>query len=403
MPIKRITEGLSAADGLPRLATLRKGAPKTEGKLRDLDYFRPHWDEKFLRFAPIFKDLYGEKPKEFVNVYLAAPTASESFEYWMEEHTETTVLHRCDGEEQHLWYNPDAGIYMRAKVKCLQVAHEECIEQKHLDCPGGCACKPSGRLKVILPEFWEQTGVLGYFEFITGSWYDITTIIKHLAWVEQKLIEFDLGTLDGIPFVIGREPKQISRPMENGKRAKMKKNLLYIRVNEDFGKYRFLPALKAQAVALQDGGGQPLLPETVEDGVDEDEGENTTRKFTQQRPRRINTKEKAWTETKRWGEFREWAILEFDLNDTKIFEALSSVQDHPVEKPSEFTGDQKTAAAVIIAYAYGYVTEAILNYGNEKGIATDTLQLAMDIAKQNNASEEEPSEGDFEDAEEVAE
>lgn len=242
MPIKGLTTDIEAPGrGLPRIATLYKGDRKPEDGRRpgkDLKHFRVEFEPQFEDLRAVWDELYEREPKEFTPVFLAAPKASEAFSTWMEEWTATTMLHRCDGDDQVAWYNPRTGMYMQARKAC------EASEQ------GGCKCSRIGRLNLILPELVDASGVLGYVTIATHSVHDIITIYRYLTDIERMY-----GQLTGVPFVFGRAVRQVSapKPGKPGERIRTTKSLLYIHVDPEFTKTALLPMLAGRA--------QPALPE----------------------------------------------------------------------------------------------------------------------------------------------
>lgn len=227
--------------GLPRIAKLRKGAPKEQRKRkdgstyevvgRDLDHLRVSFDPEYEHLQPVFTKLYGKEPKEFA-AFLNADTVHEAFDFWNEEWTATTMLRRCDGQHKHVWYNEQTGFYQNAKVLC--------------DAKGGgkCGCKAVGRLNVILPEFTMETGVIGYFTIETHSEEDIRTLYARITSIWATF-----GKLRGVPLVFYRVPRKTSTPdvekngTRTGKRRNLTRHMLDCRVEPEYTKQHFLTAL----------------------------------------------------------------------------------------------------------------------------------------------------------------
>jgi len=232
MPIRGITDlqGFAGAN-LPELGKLRKGGEKTErtnaeGKTysvvgADLDYFRIDWHPQYESFDPIFKQLYGETPAEFKRVTLMGSTPEEAFPNWLEERTPTKLLHQCDGQTQNLHYDGELAAYSREPIPCVTASG------------GKCNCTERGKLKIILSDFVAASGVWGYFSVETGSLYDIMHIDSYL-----KFIAGFQGTLQGLYFILGRAPREISapNPKKKGERIRTTKHLLYLMIEPEISK-----------------------------------------------------------------------------------------------------------------------------------------------------------------------
>ena len=254
MPIIGLTDEQSfdLNRAMPRIGKLRKGDEKKSNRPgEDLDYFRVTFEEEFEYLREEFKAMYGDKPVEFGEVQFIAANVEAAFETWYEDYdSKQTLLHRCDGETQHITYNPTSG------------KHHTWIEGKtaKIDCRAsggeGCGtCKQVGRLRVVLMDFAYKTGTYGYFVIETHSIHDILNLYNGLRLMQDR---FDKGLL-GVPFVLGRSERVISTPMGkdktgNVKRGKTAKSLLYIRPSSQFVK----------AVMLQAPEPTPLLPASVD-------------------------------------------------------------------------------------------------------------------------------------------
>ncbi len=250
MPIVGLTTKTEFGAGLPMVARLYKGEEKPEQGNRpgrDLDYFRVEFEPQFEHLRELWTELYGAEPEEFGRVFLAAATVDEAFSSWKEEWTATTMLHRCDGEYQKNWYNAAAQMYSTAKIACAS-------KDEH-----PCGCKAVGRLNMILPDFIEATGVLGYVSVSTHSLNDILTVYRYLADIERIA-----GKLTGVPFIFGRAAREISAPKQvkkngayvNEGRIRVNKSLFYLHVAADFTQQQLLPILSGMATPAM----QPQLP-----------------------------------------------------------------------------------------------------------------------------------------------
>lgn len=277
MPIIGMTDerSFNLNRAMPRIGKLYKGTPKQERKGKngtyeifgkDLDFFRLELDPKFEDLRDQFVALYGDQPREFPEIQFIGDDVDTAFETWHEEYDAAqTLLHRCDGEVQHLHYNKTTGIHGTAKIACRQNTGEGCDK-----------CQMVGRLRVVLVDFTYQTGVFGYFQIETHSKHDIINLYNALRLMQQRF-----KTLLGIPFVLGRADRTISTPMKKTgeiKRGKTTKSLLYIRPVANFVKDVLLQAPTPQQMltsrttrVLDDKGRPPGV--YLSDGIKDDEPE----------------------------------------------------------------------------------------------------------------------------------
>lgn len=238
MAIKGLTD---RAASFPQIGILRKGAPKPErGPGRDLKYFRFDTDDQDA--ASAFRTVYGDEPTS-IRVYLPFASAAENFEAWQEHWTAGALQHRCDGETCVLWLNGQR--YSQQAVPCPHRA----LSKDERD-----RCKPTGRLKVVIPELRR----LAYVTVLTGSIHDIIALTEQLTALEQLR-----GNLRGIPMILRRTPREISMPSSNGKRARIEKWLISIEAAPSWVDLQ----LQAQERAALPGGAapQPLLPAPAAD------------------------------------------------------------------------------------------------------------------------------------------
>jgi hypothetical protein len=218
MPIKGLTDRTAS---FPKLGTIRKGAPKTGNRPgQDLDYFR--FDSADAELEKAFLEIYDQQPRE-INVFLPYKTTEQNFSSWMEEWAASSLLRRCDGENQVIWLNDDKRTYGKGRKACL-------------GCDGKTGCKPSGRLFVVIPELKR----LGYVEVQTHSKWDIMGLTENLVAIEQAT-----GDLRGIPFKLCRRLRNISTPRDNG-RARADKWLLALEVAPQWSS-KVLEALESRA------------------------------------------------------------------------------------------------------------------------------------------------------------
>jgi hypothetical protein len=261
MPIVRLRN--SRRPTLPRLGKLRKGGAKpASGFGKDLTYFRFTAEGERPEVQAAFEAAYGKEPA-MLRVYLPYATPDANFDAWQEAWAGgAKLLHRCDGEHMVRWLGDD-GQYVN-DPEMLQ--HKPCPfvnDRKNKN-----ACKPIGRLSVILPELLEA-GLVGLVTLETHSINDIAHIDAVLRDVASRSTS-DKG-LQGIEFVIRRQKEAIVRVMEDGKRASLDKWLVKIEPTSEW-----LLAQLHQAQAEQMG----TLPEEARtpEGADwEDEAEEEER------------------------------------------------------------------------------------------------------------------------------
>jgi len=238
MPIVGLSDRVAR---FPRLGIIRKGAIKTgNAPGKDLDYFRLDTKDEGIQAA--FTQAYGMQPKQ-LSVLLPYQTTQENFECWWEEWTASCLRRRCDGEKQWLWLT-QSGSYSRKPIPCLKEKKE-------------CHCTTVGRLHIVLP----QIERMGYFELQTHSKWDIIGVNENLMAVEMSA-----GRLNGIPFLLKREMRDVTAPIgTDGKKARVKKSLLSIEVHPDTTSKLFA-ALQAKADRFLLGGDEvPLLAAAEEE------------------------------------------------------------------------------------------------------------------------------------------
>lgn len=258
MGIKGLTDRQAQ---FPEIAKIRKGAPKTEeGHVgKDLDYFRVEFDEEETEAMAIFKEAYGDKPKE-LNILLPFNTVDENFEAWREAYVAGGMTHRCDGET--ILYDVDE-------------------DKLVADCDRSSDCKPTGRLKVLIPELKR----LAFLTSLTGSIHDIMNLSREL----DALLKIN-GRLAGVPMILRRRPRKISIPPagRRKKRSRMTKSLLSIEANPTWVAAKLT---EIQILALPDFDNLPVLmsPEIVdaefEDSEITDEAPEPEEEETKEEPK----------------------------------------------------------------------------------------------------------------------
>jgi len=213
MPIKGMTD---QAPSFPQIGVVRKGAPKPKDENRpgaDLKHFRVVFDEQETEAAETFAKVYGETPQE-INILIPFDEIDRNWEAWREAYVAGALLHRCDGE--NIAYAIDHTTGEILVQNGLSVKTHQPVA-----CDGSAGCKPSGRLRVIVPELRR----LAYLMVLTTSIHDIVNISGQLRGIKTM----NEAQLRGIPLVLRRRPKMISTPNpKTGKRARREKWLISI-------------------------------------------------------------------------------------------------------------------------------------------------------------------------------
>jgi hypothetical protein len=238
----------------PEIGQIRKGAKKTENRPgADLTYFRVEFDEREKKAAETFNEIYkGGKPAN-IRIILPFNEIDRVWEAWLEAYTAGRMVARSDGEKY---------IYLvDTKTGDAIVQNGEPYTKYDPKIPAGydyqnkpVFCKPSGRLKVIIPELARAA----YMTVLTTSIHDIAEISAQL----EAFSRLNKGRIAGIPFILRRRPKKISRPdsKDKTKRVRVEKWLLSIEADPEWVKAMLI---EMKSLALP-GNGIKLLPETSE-------------------------------------------------------------------------------------------------------------------------------------------
>ncbi|MCJ7528833.1 MAG: hypothetical protein MUO37_12185 [Methyloceanibacter sp.] len=254
MPIRGLTDRQAS---FPEIGQVRKGAPKPEDGKKpgaDLKWFRVEIDEAEPATAAAFVKYYGDKPTE-IDILLPFDSVAENFEAWREAYVAGGLIHRCDGER--VWYEIDPRTGER-----LIVAGEP-----NKRCDGLMQCKPTGRLKVLVPQLQR----LAYLTVMTTSIHDIMNLSRQL----EALLQIN-GKLAGVPLKLRRRPVLISTPSgPDGKRARREKWLLSIEADPSWVKAKLL-AMKAAALPGNGLGEELPTLEAPHDPEDDEHGPEWT-------------------------------------------------------------------------------------------------------------------------------
>ena len=257
MPIKGLTDRQAQ---FPQIGVIRKGGPKQQREKngrkyeimgKDLDHFRVLFDEAEVTASSEFVHAYGNEPKE-INILLPFNSVNENFDAWQEAYKAGGLIHRCDGEK--VWYEIDPKTGERLVTN----------GDPYKLCDGSSDCKPSGRLKVIVPELQR----LAFLTVVTTSYHDIANISRQL----QALLQIN-GKLAGVPLKLRRRPVKIATPKSETDRKKVRrvKHLLSIEADPEWVRAK----LNEMRTAALPGNGleQLAAPEVVKEEIVEAEFE----------------------------------------------------------------------------------------------------------------------------------
>jgi hypothetical protein len=248
MPIKGLTDrGLS----FPEIGQIRKGAPKPErGPGKDLQYFRVTFDEREQEAAQIFVDRYGTEPNE-INIILPFNDIEQCWDAWLEAYTAGRMVARSDGERFVYLVDTKTGEVL-VKNGEPYTPHRDLVgtyRNRKTGKEEPINCKPTGRLKVIIPELARAA----YLTVLTTSVHDIGNISAQL----EAFKKINNGRISGIPLVLRRRPKKISMPTSDGGRSRATKWMLSIEADPQWVKGMLM---ETKRLALP-GNGLALLPE----------------------------------------------------------------------------------------------------------------------------------------------
>ncbi len=303
MPIIGLTDQPRA---FVELGQLRKGAPKPKDQQRpgkDLTYFRATFEDSEEKAANMFQETYGDEPRE-INIRLPFNTVDENFDAWQEAYVRGGLIHRCNGEYIQYEVNPQTGdVLVRRGLD---------TDGNEVKCDGSADCKPTGRLKVIIPELRR----LAFMTVLTTSVWDILNISRQLEAIRHVNDE----KLQNIPLILKRRPREISTPSgTGGKRARREKWLLSIEADPDWVATRIL------ALPAPDETELLALPPGIRDITDDEEIVEEELPFTD------GISEGEPTTQERWNGFLESA----NITQEKALEFLSAESVNEWKKQEE--------------------------------------------------------------------
>lgn len=277
MPIIGLTDrGLS----FPEVGQIRKGAKKSGNRPgEDLTFFRVEFDEREKKAADEFVRTYGAQPQA-IRIILPFNEIERMWDAWLEAYTAGRMVARADGEKYiYLIDTKTNRLLVKNGIDVATGQPKPYVDGQPVgfytnkngkDEP--IFCKPSGRLKVIIPELARAV----YLTVLTTSIHDIANISDQLRAFQT----INGGQLAGIPLVLRRRPKSISTPNADGTRARRVKWLLSIEADPEWVKARLVEtkrlALPGNGLALLPGSPAEDAPDeeyTEADPTDYDEGE----------------------------------------------------------------------------------------------------------------------------------
>lgn len=269
MPIIGLTDRGVA---FPEIGHIRKGGKKKPDRPgEDLHYFRIELDEREKEATELLLSTYGNEPAE-LPVILPFDDIDRVWDAWREAYVAGALTHRCDGEYIVYAINSKtgetvirSGLDVKGQRMLCQLKNYEVPERR---------CKPTGRLKVIVPVLKR----MAYLTVHTTSMHDIANISSQLAAIK----ELNHGHIAGVPLVLRRRPVEISTPSgKNGQRARREKWLISIEADPewvarsiDAMRLAAMPEVARQALPAPEGpdwSGMDEFDEPERNGLDSDE------------------------------------------------------------------------------------------------------------------------------------
>lgn len=275
MPIKGLTDrGLS----FPEIGRIRKGAPKTQANRPGADlgqYFRVDFAEGEEAAADTFVSVYGEQPKQ-IRVILPFDEIERCWDAYLEAYVRSRMIAQSDGEIYLYRIDGDTGEILVKNGLDVRTGrpvpyNEGDVVYTWTSKQGKVfplQCKPTGRLKVIVPELARAA----YLTLITSSKWDVIHLSEQLA----ALKELNQGVIKGIPLVLKRRPKELSARNPDGSAIRVKKYLISVEADPSWVRAK---VSNLRHLALPDNGmeddyvieapARELLEEPEEEEYDE--------------------------------------------------------------------------------------------------------------------------------------
>lgn len=238
---------------LPRIATVRKGAPKPEkGPGRDLAYFR--LDRADPAVVEAWNATLGPEPTAISGILPYADPA-ENLSIWDELWQGKRLLWRGDGERLHVQLDGNSYVrYAPGEGPAQPAAAGQMVGK-------GKVARLS-RLRLLMP----QLRVAGIVEIMSSSAIDADELWANLMWIKATV-----PNLQGAPVTVFRAARQFNVTQADGKTMSVTKHMLHMMLDG-----RYLDALLPVAGALP-APAAPLAalpaPVAVVDDSGPDDGE----------------------------------------------------------------------------------------------------------------------------------
>ena len=216
---------------LPRIGTIRKGAPKPEkGPGKDLEYFR--LDRTDPAVAAAWHEVFGQQPKTISGI-LPYGDPAENLSIWDELWQGKRLLWRGDGERLHVQLQGNSYVrYAPGDGPAQPAAAGQMVDRLKV--------ARVSRLRLLLP----QLRVAGIFEVMSSSAIDADELWANLMWIRSTV-----ATLQGAPITVYRAERQFNVAQPDGKTMIVKKHMLHMMLD---GRYldALLPAPGGTLVPL---------------------------------------------------------------------------------------------------------------------------------------------------------
>lgn len=247
MPIVGVTDRQMR---LTTVGVLRKGGEKTAANKPgpDLKYFRLQATDPAL--IRKFQKAYGMEPEQ-VNIYFPFEKPDDNLTAWLEVwNARQQLVLRGDGDKLVKRLMPDGSHSFE------QVPHPR-------DDNGVPVGKPYMRMNVWVPEL----ETMGTIMVLSNSWNDVREITALLAGFYEQF-----GTLKGIPFILSRADRQITRPGQPGApRVKQVKSLLSIATAPEWTAEYFRKVVATSPIDIVANAQASPSPAVRVDMMDEDD------------------------------------------------------------------------------------------------------------------------------------
>lgn len=234
---------------LPRIATVRKGAPKPEkGPGRDLAYFR--LDRADPAVVAAWQATYGPEPAALSGILPYADPA-ECLSIWDELWQGKRLLWRGDGERLHVQLQGNAYVrYAPGDGPAQPAAAGQRV--------GNGKVARLSRLRLLMP----QLRIAGIVEVMSSSAIDADELWANLMWIKATV-----ATLQGAPVTVFRAARQFNIPNPRGEGIiTVEKHMLHMMLDG-----RYLDALLPVAGALPAPVAPAALPAPVGLAVNDDD------------------------------------------------------------------------------------------------------------------------------------